>query len=289
MKDMIKTYSTFIIYSYLPILVVLGFYIFGKTYSSSNMDDVLLLNIICDFSFIVILSIINFDIFKKHKKLEGKTTGKKVLNFIKIALLSVLILYGIKMIVAIFVAIIQVTFKLNTKADNQDLVEQLFKMAPVLNIIMGVVLAPITEELVFRGAVRRIIKNNWVFVIVSGLLFGLVHVLSTNIPIFVILILGCLIDVIVTSKIKKKKKVGLSVLASVVMLLVLVLSLYVLSGNVVTLITSINVSEAVNSLVYIAMGIGFAFIYKKYDNIYLNILCHSVNNAIGYILLLTLL
>ena len=38
--------------------------------------------------------------------------------------------------------------------------------------------APITEELMFRGIFRKFIKNKWLFIFISGLLFGAAHVLD---------------------------------------------------------------------------------------------------------------
>ena len=52
---------------------------------------------------------------------------------------------------------------------------------------------------------------------------------------------------------------------------------------------SINPSEAVNSIAYIIAGMAFAAIYAKYDNIYLNIGIHAINNLLGYIVLFTYL
>ena len=73
------------------------------------------------------------------------------------------------------------------------------------------------------------------------------------------------------------------------MLLVLTLSLQLLSGNIITLLTTIELSEAINSLLYITMGVYLAIIYVKYDNIYLNIACHMINNFLSYMMLLALL
>ena len=98
-----------------------------------------------------------------------------------------------------------------------------------------------------------------------------------------------MIDAIVTSQLNKNKKVGLSILATIVMMLVMGLSLHVVSGDLISLIQTIPLSEVINSIMYIAMGVFLAIIYVKYDNIYLNIGCHALNNLISYIMLLSLL
>ncbi len=57
-------------------------------------------------------------------------------------------------------------------SENQATIESL----PMLVLIpMAVIWAPIVEELLFRGITRRYIKNNVLFIIVSAVLFGLIH------------------------------------------------------------------------------------------------------------------
>jgi len=39
--------------------------------------------------------------------------------------------------------------------------------------------APLTEELIFRKSIRDVIKNKWLYIIISGLIFGGLHVVSS--------------------------------------------------------------------------------------------------------------
>lgn len=50
--------------------------------------------------------------------------------------------------------------------------------SPILSLISISIIAPISEELIFRKSLQPIIKNKWVYVIVSGLLFGGAHLLT---------------------------------------------------------------------------------------------------------------
>lgn len=43
---------------------------------------------------------------------------------------------------------------------------------------LAALLAPIVEEILFRGCIRRFIKNDILFIIVSGIVFGLLHTIS---------------------------------------------------------------------------------------------------------------
>ena len=43
---------------------------------------------------------------------------------------------------------------------------------------MGIFYAPIAEELLFRGCLRKLIKNDILFIIISGIGFGAWHVVG---------------------------------------------------------------------------------------------------------------
>lgn len=61
-------------------------------------------------------------------------------------------------------------------ANNEENVRNLLNVTPIITFIMTAVLAPITEELVFRKAFRDVFKDKWPFILISGLIFGSLHV-----------------------------------------------------------------------------------------------------------------
>ena len=58
---------------------------------------------------------------------------------------------------------------------NQEYVTKLLSKFPLYAIIATVLIAPLTEELIFRLNIRKIFKNDILFIIISGLLFGALH------------------------------------------------------------------------------------------------------------------
>ena len=289
MKDMIKTLSTFVIYIFVPtLLLYILRNVVGMSLSNEDIDKVVLVNVALDTVFFITFIIINLDVLKKNKPFKGDNTKSKIFNYIVALIIITILFFVVKIIAGIICFTICDIFNLKQVSNNQQLLESTFKSAPILMTITGVIFAPVVEELVFRGAVRRVIKNKWVFVTVSGLLFGLVHVLKHDLPIFVILILGILINLILTSSLPKAKKVGLSICTTIVMFIVLALSMHVVTGDLVQLIANISWSEAVNSITYITAGVFLALLYVKFDNIYYSIGCHMMNNLIAYILLFTI-
>ena len=61
---------------------------------------------------------------------------------------------------------------------NESSVRELLLASPVFMLINISILAPITEELIFRKSIQPLIKNKWVRAIISGILFGGAHLLT---------------------------------------------------------------------------------------------------------------
>lgn len=64
----------------------------------------------------------------------------------------------------------------NDIANNEEAVRSMLKINPWMMFVNTAILAPIVEELVFRKAFRTAFKNNIAFIIISGLIFGALHV-----------------------------------------------------------------------------------------------------------------
>lgn len=68
----------------------------------------------------------------------------------------------------------------NEVASNEQAIQSLFDQSPLYVFFSAVIFAPIVEELVFRQGIRNIITNKVLFIIISGLVFGGLHVISTD-------------------------------------------------------------------------------------------------------------
>lgn len=63
-------------------------------------------------------------------------------------------------------------------AGNEQTVQSMISSLPWLMLINAGILAPINEEIIFRKSFKNVIKNKWIFVLVCGFVFGLMHVLG---------------------------------------------------------------------------------------------------------------
>lgn len=65
------------------------------------------------------------------------------------------------------------------QAANQNTIVSMIKIIPIGTLILTTILAPLTEELIFRKSLKDAIPNEKIFPIISGLLFGFMHVTSS--------------------------------------------------------------------------------------------------------------
>lgn len=65
-------------------------------------------------------------------------------------------------------------------SSNEEAIRSLIKTYPIYMAFSSVIYAPIVEELIFRNSIRKIIKNDLIFIFMSGILFGLVHVIGSS-------------------------------------------------------------------------------------------------------------
>lgn len=65
-------------------------------------------------------------------------------------------------------------------ANNEKAVQTMIKSLPLFMLIDAGILAPFTEEIVFRKTLKDIFNDKWKFIILSFLLFGGAHVINSS-------------------------------------------------------------------------------------------------------------
>ncbi len=63
-------------------------------------------------------------------------------------------------------------------SSNESQVREMLYSSPVIALLTISIVAPISEELIFRKSLQPIIKNKWIYVLLTGLLFGGAHILT---------------------------------------------------------------------------------------------------------------
>ena len=168
--------------------LILGIIVFLLFYFSSyfQLIPIILLNwdirsitesqnvMLSTFSNIVLLLIL-FLIFRKDIIKEWKKFKSNFLENIDTGIKYWLVGLAIMMESNI---IINIVMNLG-QAANEQAVQQMISALPWLMFINAGIIAPCTEELIFRKSFRKAFPNKWLFVFISALVFGSLHVVTS--------------------------------------------------------------------------------------------------------------
>lgn len=153
-------------YVYLIVFIIAMLIMFGLSNLFTNNIEM-----ICSYIFIFLM-VIYF--FRKDLKRDFKSFKEYFREYNS----YVFKMYGKSLIVMLILSIsIKLTTGINN-ATNQETLNSLFKETPLLIAVLSVIYAPVAEELLFRGIFRKIINNKWMFILLSGIIFGAAHVID---------------------------------------------------------------------------------------------------------------
>lgn len=128
---------------------------------------------------VLTLAIIMF-IYRKDLEKDIKDIKKNHLSYFKKYFKYWLFAFIIMGISNVIIGI----FNDTTTSGNEEVIRSMFSDSPIYVYFLSVFIAPFVEELVFRKAVKDIVPTKILFIIVSGLVFGGVHLIG-NISSFI--------------------------------------------------------------------------------------------------------
>ncbi len=174
-KKLIKTITVFLIY-------------FGYSYVFSNILinlglDTILSAFIGDFIFMIFIIFMYWKDIKEDFSNLSKKCNNKIGKLIKLVLMWFIILFISK----ILVALILETFIPNLSIDENT--SKIYKIADLSFVYIAfktMIFAVIAEELLFRESIRKIIKSDILFILISSLLYTLMNFLYADLNIMYI-------------------------------------------------------------------------------------------------------
>lgn len=131
-------------------------------------NDELILTICSNTGLLIILISMYFKTLKEDiKKIKGNFYNLMDTG-IKYWLIGLVVMMVSNIIIGLFIP--------SAQATNEQGVQELIHTSGFLSVIAVGILAPIIEELTFRKAFKDVFKNKWAFILLSGLIFGSLHV-----------------------------------------------------------------------------------------------------------------
>lgn len=167
-KKLIKNGSMFILYFIYEIIPLLILKIFKV--NTSDWNNVIKNIYLISTSLIYLIFVII--VYKNELKKDLSDFKKNGLNlFIKylpIYIVGILAM-GISNSLLYNITDMQIS-------NNEQSVREYIKLFPIYMSFSTVIYAPIVEEITFRKTFRNIINNKYIFIIISGIIFGLIHI-----------------------------------------------------------------------------------------------------------------
>lgn len=121
--------------------------------------------------YIIQITLLIIPMFKELKRDFKAFKG----NF-KLYIKNMLPRFGIILIIYI-ISSLAVTMFVSAISTNQALISQ---MPIYVSAFFAIIVAPLTEELMFRGFMKKFIKNDIAFIIISSIVFGGLHVINAT-------------------------------------------------------------------------------------------------------------
>ena len=178
-KYLLKLLLCFILFFNLNYLVAMLFNLVGINYNTFNYKDYTYFNVLIELIlFVVVMLLYNKEFKKDYKifKLNFNDNIRKIISYFALFM-------GLKIGTALISSIL--SFALNFtlgESENQEAVMKLVSAEPLLMIINTCILAPFVEEGIFRLSIRKVFNNKYLFILVSGLFFGMMHIFPTDLP-----------------------------------------------------------------------------------------------------------
>lgn len=184
-KNIFKLIISFVLFFNLSLVIAYIFKLVGINYSDFNYIDYACLNTFIELIMFVVVILFYKKYLKKDLvlfKLNKKDYIKKIISYF---LIFLVVKYG----VALFSSLLLVMLGSDlVTSENQESVVTLAKTLPFMMMISTSLLAPFVEEGIFRLGIRKVINNKYLFILVSGLIFGFMHIFPTELPLYVALI-----------------------------------------------------------------------------------------------------
>ena len=162
-KDLKPIWSYILIY--VGVQLIAGF-ILGMIYTKDATEMVYKLSGVITFASYIAIVIVFLIIYHKQLKEKIKKLTKKDIIYIIGASIIVIVVNEITS---------RIFISAGVDMPNQESVIEAYQNSKVLMGISVVLFAPFIEEMVFRYSFSTFIKNDTLFVIISSLVFGILH------------------------------------------------------------------------------------------------------------------
>lgn len=175
MKKVLKYILIFISYFLYNYFIRDVLYLFNIDYYNLPITPRIIISIVIELVYLLILIFI----YRKELIEELKDFKKNGLKYI----VKNFVFYLISILLMIIINTLLANISDQGLSGNEIQVREYIQKFPLYMVFSAVLYAPFVEELIFRKTVGKVFKNKYVYVILSGIIFGLLHISNILDPI----------------------------------------------------------------------------------------------------------
>ena len=171
--NIIKLIGALIMFFYLSTLLVTVIKYLGFTIN--DYQDLVVLSTTAEIIMASVIFIIYQKTFAKNlSELKGKTVINKLFKYLVI---FVIVKIGSGIISSVLCLLLG--FDLDV-SENQKVINSYIEAAPLFMLFTTSITTPVVEEGIFRLGLKKVINNKIAFIVISGLIFGFLHIFPTD-------------------------------------------------------------------------------------------------------------
>lgn len=213
-KSLIKLIIALFLFFYASIITIIPIVIFNIDLDTASTTTIYALQLFSNiFRALCLFLMYKKELIEKFKEFKNNFWDNAD-TAIKYWMIGLVVMAASNILIGIFTP--------SKVANNEAGVQEIITQSPLIAFILTTILAPFTEEVIFRKSFRDVFKEKNIYILISGLVFGSLHVISS------------------------------------------VTTLY----------------DYLYIIPYSALGIAFATIYYKTDNIFSSIFVHMLHNGV---------
>ena len=167
--NVVKCIFLFLLFFTISAIPVL---IFRIDINKFNDLDKVIYSLSCSLFFLSIIMLCYRKTLVKDFKPYFKNFGKNFENSFKYYLVGVGVMIFSNLIITLLFQ--------GDLSTNETMVRSYINASPLLMAIDISFYAPLAEELLFRKSIRDVVKNKWLYIFISGFIFGGMHVIGTE-------------------------------------------------------------------------------------------------------------
>ena len=171
-KNALIGLGVFILYFIYSSCQLIPLQLLGINYNQMTLTSKVIYLLLYEFIFIIIL----FLIYRKKFTNDFKKYIKKFKTYIMEYMEYWALAFGLMIISNMVITGILP----DSVATNQEILNSTFDKSPLYMIISACLFAPFIEETIFRLSIRNMFKNDTLFIIISGFIFGSLHVIGSS-------------------------------------------------------------------------------------------------------------